>query len=83
MLIDIIEGKGNGLIMFLYGGFGIGKMLIVESVVEIVWWLFFFVICGDIGIELVSVERYLELVFYLGKMWGCVVLLDEVDVFFE
>lgn len=28
-------------------------------------------------------ERYLESVLHLGKIWGCVVLLDEADVFLE
>ncbi|KAL6694520.1 AAA family ATPase [Trichoderma pleuroticola] len=30
-----------------------------------------------------DVENYLESVLYLGKTWGCVVLLDEADVFLE
>lgn len=39
--------------------------------------------CGDIGTEPESVEKYLEAAFYLGTIWGCVVLLDEADVFLE
>ncbi|KAL7906381.1 AAA family ATPase [Trichoderma velutinum] len=30
-----------------------------------------------------DVENYLESVLHLGKTWGCVVLLDEADVFLE
>lgn len=41
------------------------------------------VTCGDIGTEPESVEKYLESALYLGTIWGCVVLLDEADVFLE
>ena len=39
--------------------------------------------CGDIGTDAESVEKYLESVLYIGTLWGCVVLLDEADVFLE
>ncbi|CCF46130.1 AAA family ATPase [Colletotrichum higginsianum] len=35
------------------------------------------------GTEPREVEKYLESVLHLGKTWGCVVLLDEADVFLE
>ncbi|KAI1632472.1 P-loop containing nucleoside triphosphate hydrolase protein [Biscogniauxia mediterranea] len=38
------------------------------------------VTCGDIGTKS---EDYLESVLLLGKIWGCVVLLDEANVFLE
>jgi SpoVK/Ycf46/Vps4 family AAA+-type ATPase len=41
------------------------------------------VTCGDIGTKAEEVERYLESVLYLGKLWDCVVLLDEAEVFLE
>jgi SpoVK/Ycf46/Vps4 family AAA+-type ATPase len=41
------------------------------------------VTCGDIGTTAVVVEKYLETALYLSKTWGCVVLLDEADVFLE
>jgi hypothetical protein len=43
----------------------------------------FRVTCGDIGTKPEEVEKYLESVLHLGKIWGCVVLLDEADVFLE
>lgn len=39
------------------------------------------VACGGVHTKAESVEQYLESVFHLGKLWSCVVLLDEVDVF--
>ncbi|OPB41404.1 AAA family ATPase [Trichoderma guizhouense] len=80
---DLISGKGNGLIMLLHGGPGTGKTLTAESVAEIAKKPLYPVTCGDIGTKPEDVENYLESVLYLGKTWGCVVLLDEADVFLE
>lgn len=80
---DLISGKGNGLILLLHGGPGTGKTLTAESVAEIAEKPLYRVTCGDIGTEPEVVEKYLESVLHLGKIWGCVVLLDEADVFLE
>ncbi|KAL4878190.1 P-loop containing nucleoside triphosphate hydrolase protein [Aspergillus karnatakaensis] len=80
---DVIEGKGNGLIMLLHGGPGTGKTLTAESVAELTRKPLYRVTCGDIGTNAEDVERYLESVLYLGTVWQCVVLLDEADVFLE
>ncbi|KAI0971024.1 P-loop containing nucleoside triphosphate hydrolase protein [Xylaria arbuscula] len=80
---DIIEQKGNGLIILLHGGPGTGKTFTAESVAEMAEKPLFRVTCGDIGTKPEVVEKYLESVLYLGKSWGCVVLLDEADVFLE
>ncbi|KAI1374767.1 hypothetical protein F4677DRAFT_155375 [Hypoxylon crocopeplum] len=80
---DLISGKGNGLILLLHGGPGTGKTLTAESVAEIAEKPLYPVTCGDIGTEPEMVETYLESVLNLGKTWGCVVLLDEADVFLE
>lgn len=80
---DLIEGKGNGLIILLHGGPGTGKTFTAESVAELAEKPLYPVTCGDIGTEPEQVERYLESVLYLGNLWDCVVLLDEADVFLE
>ncbi|KAI1745271.1 hypothetical protein F4680DRAFT_465304 [Xylaria scruposa] len=80
---DLITGKGNGLVMLLHGGPGTGKTLTAESAAEIAERPLYPVTCGDIGTKPEEVERYLESVLHIGKMWGCVVLLDEADVFLE
>ncbi|KAI9738381.1 MAG: hypothetical protein M1834_008884 [Cirrosporium novae-zelandiae] len=80
---DLIEKKGAGLIILLHGGPGTGKTLTAESVAEIAERPLYHVTCGDIGTNPAEVERYLETVLFLGKTWGCVVLLDEADVFLE
>ncbi|KAK0624599.1 hypothetical protein B0T17DRAFT_530561 [Bombardia bombarda] len=80
---DLIRGKGNGLFILLHGGPGTGKTLTAESVAEIARKPLYRVTCGDIGTKAEDVEKYLEVVLLLGKTWGCVVLLDEADVFLE
>ncbi|GME66133.1 AAA family ATPAse [Neofusicoccum parvum] len=80
---DLVAGKGTGLIVLLHGGPGTGKTLTAESVAEIAEKPLYRVTCGDIGTDPKEVESYLEKVFYLGKTWDCVVLLDEADVFLE
>lgn len=80
---DVVPGKGNGLVVLLHGGPGTGKTLTAESVADLVEKPLYRVICGDIGTDPRKVEEYLENVFFLGKIWDCVVLLDETDVFLE
>ena len=83
MSTDVIEGKGNGLIILLHGGPGTGKTLTAESVAELAERPLYRVTCGDIGTDPEGVERYLESVLYIGSIWKAVVLLDESDVFLE
>lgn len=80
---DLIDNKGNGLIMLLHGSPGTGKTFTAESVAEIAKKPLYPVTCGDIGTEPEQVEKYLQSVFHLGKIWDCVVLLDEAEVFLE
>lgn len=80
---DLIAGNGNGLILLLHGGPGTGKTLTAESVAEIAEKPLYRVTCGDVGTKAEDVEKYLESVLYLGRIWGCVVLLDEADIFLQ
>ncbi|KAI0165436.1 hypothetical protein GGR52DRAFT_558701 [Hypoxylon sp. FL1284] len=80
---DLIQNKGNGLILLLHGSPGTGKTFTAESVAEIARKPLYPVTCGDIGTKPEAVEKYLESVFHLGKIWDCVVLLDEAEVFLE
>ena len=81
--VDLVEDKGNGLIMLLHGSPGTGKTLTAESVAEVAKKPLYRVTCGDVGTSAETVEKYLESVLLLGSIWQCVVLLDEADVFLE
>lgn len=80
---DLIKGKGNGLIILLHGGPGTGKTLTAESIAEMTEKPLYRVTCGDLGTKPEEVEKYMESVLHLGKIWDCVVLLDEADVFLQ
>ena len=80
---DLVAGKGTGLILLLHGGPGTGKTLTAEGVSEIAKKPLYRVSCGDVGTNPKEVEAYLEKVFLLGRIWKCVVLLDEAEVFLE
>jgi ATP-dependent Lon protease len=74
---DIIRNKGNGLIILLHGSPGTGKTLTAESVAELAEKPLYSISCGDIGTDAAEVEKHLRTVLYLGKIWNCVLLLDE------
>ncbi|KAG6368823.1 hypothetical protein INS49_003039 [Diaporthe citri] len=80
---ELIQALETALIILLHGGPGTGKTFTAESVAEIAQKPLFCVTCGDIGTKPEQVEKYLESVLYLGKTWGCVVLIDEAEVFLE
>lgn len=80
---DLISGKGSSLVILLHGSPGTGKTLTAESVAELAERPLYRVTCGDIGTDAAGVEVKLQQVLGLGKKWGCVVLLDEADLFLE
>ncbi|KAI0844815.1 hypothetical protein F5Y00DRAFT_273573 [Daldinia vernicosa] len=63
--MDLVPGKGRGCIILLHGVPGVGKTSTA----------------GDIGYKPEDVERNMENHFKLAHRWGCVLLLDEADVF--
>ncbi|KAK5651408.1 hypothetical protein OQA88_12496 [Cercophora sp. LCS_1] len=62
--VDIVRGKGKGLIILLHGAPGVGKTTTAEGVAELFARPLFQITCGD-----------------LANRWGCILLLDEADVF--
>ena len=79
---DIVKGKGKGLVILLHGAPGVGKTSTAECVAANTDRPLFPITCGDIGGNSIKeVERNLEGYFDLARKWGCVLLLDEADVF--
>ena len=81
--VDLVHGKGKGLIILLHGAPGVGKTSTAECVADYTQRPLFPITCGDIGETAKEVEHNLEQNFSLAHRWGCVLLLDEADVFLQ
>lgn len=77
--VDLVRGKGKGLIILLHGEPGVGKTSTAECVADHTRRPLFPISCGDIGDSAESVEDRLERAFQLAHKWGCVLLLDEAE----
>lgn len=80
---DIIKGKGGGLIGLLSGSPGVGKTLTAEVVAEVTHRPLYMTSAGELGTDVARVDSRLQMVLDISKRWGCVLLIDEVDVFLQ
>lgn len=78
---DIIKGKSAGNIIVCQGLPGLGKTLTAEVYSELTETPIYAVHSGTMGTSPESVEKSLKLIFKRQRRWGCIVLLDEADVF--
>ncbi|KAI1868992.1 hypothetical protein JX265_006971 [Neoarthrinium moseri] len=79
--IDLIKGKGRGLIILLHGPPGTGKTSTAETIAAYTGRPLYAITCGDIGVSASEVEENLRVHTERAQKWGCVLLLDEADVF--
>jgi SpoVK/Ycf46/Vps4 family AAA+-type ATPase len=79
--LDLVKGKGNGLIILLHGPPGVGKTSTAECVADSTRRPLYPITCGDLGETAAEVESALQHTFHLAHKWGCVLILDEADVF--
>lgn len=80
--LDVVRGKGRGIIILLHGAPGVGKTSTAECVAANAGCPLLSITCGDLGANTASeVEKNLETYFELARKWRCVLLLDEADVF--
>jgi len=79
--MDLVSGKGNGLIILLHGPPGAGKTSTAETIATYTKRPLYSITCGDIGTTPDEIEKRLQKHFRLANKWGCVLLLDEADVF--
>lgn len=78
---DVIGNKGKGVVILLHGVPGVGKTATAEAIAHKWKRPLFPITCGDLGITAEAVEKSLSDIFRLANLWGCVLLLDEADVF--
>lgn len=82
-MFDIIEGKGQGLVILLHGPPGVGKTLTAETIASATGRPLLTVSVAEIGVEAKVAERNLTDVFVDAARWEAVLLMDEADVFVE
>ncbi|KAH8175289.1 ATPase family associated with various cellular activities (AAA) domain-containing protein [Sarocladium implicatum] len=80
---DLMKGKGESLVILLYGPPGVGKTLTAESVAKASGKPLLSVTVADIGLDPEKVEQNLGHVFRLAASWEAIILFDEADVFLE
>jgi SpoVK/Ycf46/Vps4 family AAA+-type ATPase len=80
---DIIQNKGRGLVGLLSGGPGVGKTLTAEVVAELAHKPLYMISAGELGTKLEKIDEQLQMVLDITKRWGCVLLIDEADVFLQ
>jgi hypothetical protein len=78
---DIIADKGQGLVGLLTGSPGVGKTLTAEAVAEVTQRPLYTVSSGELGTDADTVDQRLEVILDITRRWGCVLLMDEADVF--
>lgn len=79
--VDLVRGKGQGLIILLHGPPGSGKTSTAETIAAFTQRPLYSITCGDLGLEPRMVEESLLQHTRKADKWGCVLLLDEADVF--
>ncbi|KAF2650991.1 P-loop containing nucleoside triphosphate hydrolase protein [Lophiostoma macrostomum CBS 122681] len=80
---DIVSGKGQGLVGLLSGNPGVGKTLTAEVIAEATRRPLYMLSAGELGTYTNHVEENLGTILEVTRAWGCVLLIDEADVFLQ
>lgn len=80
---DLIEGKGQGVVMLLVGNPGTGKTLTAEAVADRVRRPLYVLSIGELGYLDDDMEKKLKSTLKLTEKWDAVLLFDECDILLE
>ena len=78
---DIVQDKGQDLVCLLARSPAVGNTLTAEVVAETTRRPLYVVSTGELGIDADFVDRRLFTILEITRRWGCVLLIDEADVF--
>jgi SpoVK/Ycf46/Vps4 family AAA+-type ATPase len=67
----------------LSGNPGVGKTLTAEVIAEVTKRPLYMLSAGELGTHVDAVEKKLDMVLEVTRQWGCVLLIDEADVFLQ
>ncbi|KAK6064498.1 AAA family ATPase [Seiridium cupressi] len=62
-------------------GPGVGKTLTAEAVAEMTQRPLYVVSAGELGTNIITTDDRLSMALEMARRWGCVLLIDEADVF--
>ncbi|KAF2823357.1 P-loop containing nucleoside triphosphate hydrolase protein [Ophiobolus disseminans] len=80
---DVVNGKGKGLVGLLSGNPGVGKTLTAEVIAEVTERPLYMLSAGELGTKVCDMEHALDMVLEVTRQWGCVLLIDEADIFLQ
>lgn len=78
---DMFNDRHGGMIILANGTPGTGKTLTAEVYSEKIKKPLYVLEVGEIGVNLVSVEDNLKMIFERAQRWDAVLLFDEADIF--
>ena len=81
IFLDIIKGKGGGVIVLCSGAPGTGKTLTAEVYSEVVAKPLYSIQASQLGTKPEELEEELLKVFARSQRWNAILLLDEADVY--
>ena len=76
---DFIRGKGQGLVISLFGPPGVGKTLSAEAISEHLRRPLYIIGSGKLGTNAEDLNRKLERACEIASRWKAVLLIDEVS----
>ena len=82
-LDDVVDGKGQDLVVLLSGPTGTGKTLTAESIADRLRMPLYALGASQLGDQSNDVEDGLSKVLRLTAKWNAVLLLDEADAFLD